>query len=126
MRISQKLGSWTVQFADEEGAIVAAAPLVAARLVASWPSALLVFRLRPNWSHGLVRAQIASIAFLASSTRCCPPSSCSNTSTRSCGRRAASNPLILQRALQNPHAKARAAASAAQSARRARANGFQR
>jgi hypothetical protein len=32
----------------------------------------------------------------------------------------------LQRALQNPHAKARAAASAAQSARRARANGFQR
>jgi hypothetical protein len=35
----------------------------------------------------------ASIAFLAISTRCCPPSRCSNTSTRSWGRRAPSNPI---------------------------------
>ena len=39
------------------------------------------------------RYSIASIAWLASSTRCCPPSSCSGTSPGSCGRKAASDPI---------------------------------
>ena len=38
------------------------------------------------------RYSTASIAFLASLTRRCPPSSRSSTSTRSCGRKAASTP----------------------------------
>jgi hypothetical protein len=39
------------------------------------------------------RYPIASIALLASSTRCCPPSKFNKTSTLSCGRRTASKPI---------------------------------